>query len=150
MTTPQPKRRRKLIKPGIQLRLTGGFLVLALVALILQAMLFVSQLTDLASRMPSGGGILQEAIPSLMATTVLVSAGALIPIILAVGILSTFRVAGPIHRFEVHLQAIARGEDPGPCRIREDDQLHELCDALNDAVEHLRDEARVAREEKAA
>ena len=57
---------------------------------------------------------------------------------IAVGILVTFRVAGPVYRFEQHLGSLARGEDPGTCRIRKGDELQDLCASINAAVETLR------------
>jgi hypothetical protein len=39
------------------------------------------------------------------------------------------------------LRAIVRGEDQGECRIRKGDQLQDLCDAMNQAVTKLREDA---------
>jgi hypothetical protein len=47
-----------------------------------------------------------------------------------VGVLATFRLTGPIDRIERHLEAVARGEDPAPCRIRKGDEFQELCDRV--------------------
>ena len=64
--------------------------------------------------------------------------GLMIPLTLFTGILVTFRVAGPVHRFEQHLKAIANGEDPGDCYIRKGDEFTELCELINSAVNTLR------------
>jgi len=68
---------------------------------------------------------------------------------LVFGILLTFRLAGPIYRFEQYLRSVARGEQIGPCKIRKGDELQFLCDAINDATEPLRME-RVTPQEAAA
>ena len=65
----------------------------------------------------------------------------LLPLMLVVGVLVTHRVAGPIYRFEQHLGAIARGEDPGVCRIRKTDELHDLCRIINEAVDAMKTQA---------
>lgn len=56
---------------------------------------------------------------------------------IGVGILVTFRIAGPLYRFETHLNQIAAGEDPGECYIRKSDELHSMCAAINAAVATL-------------
>ena len=52
--------------------------------------------------------------------------------------LVTFRIAGPIYRFEQYLAGIAEGRQLGPCRIREGDELVELCARINEATAPLR------------
>ena len=49
-----------------------------------------------------------------------------------------------------YCKALARGEELGPCRIRKDDELWDLCDALNDAVDALRAQATTAASGPAA
>ena len=61
----------------------------------------------------------------------------LLPATLLIGIHATFRVAGPIYRFEQHLRAVASGMHAGDCRIRRGDELHDLCDSINAAVRAL-------------
>ncbi len=60
------------------------------------------------------------------------------PIMCACGILITFRVAGPAYNFQEHFKKIIRGEDPGPCRLRERDEFQELAGLINEAVDVLR------------
>ena len=62
----------------------------------------------------------------------------LLPMMLCVGILSTFRIAGPVYRFEQYLKEVARGEVSDPCRIRDGDELWDLCDLINEATAPLR------------
>jgi signal peptidase II len=64
----------------------------------------------------------------------------LLPLTIAVGILVTFRIAGPVYRFEQYLKSVLRGELTGPCRIRKGDEFHELCELLNQVVSTLREQ----------
>ena len=64
-----------------------------------------------------------------------ISLAIVLPAVISVGILLTFRIAGPIYRFEEYLKAVARGENVGPCKIRKGDQLQPLCDAINAATD---------------
>ena len=60
------------------------------------------------------------------------------PLSFAVGVLITFRVAGPVYRLERFLSEVLRGEKPADCRLRKGDELHELCALMNRATAGLR------------
>jgi len=132
------KRRKKLIDPGLQLRLTGAFVAMSALSLLLQFLLFAQYLSDAAAALPHDGPVLASGINGLLGKTLLVSFAVLLPVTLAVGILVTFRVAGPLYRFTQFLGSVSRGEHPGECRIRKGDELHEFCALLNRVTEPLR------------
>ena len=132
------RRRRKLIKPGVQLTLSGVFAGITILSLLLQALLFSSLLTSTAERMPVGGNYLIDLMPTLLLRSFLFSFGIALPLTLAIGVLATFRIAGPIHRFENYLRGVIRGGQLGPCKIRDGDALAELCELINDATAPLR------------
>ena len=131
-------RRRKLIKPRLQLKMIGVFLGISALGFLLQAILMSWRLTNLAADLPAGGEVLQVAAPRLLVETLLLSFAILLPLTLAIGTLVTFRVAGPVYRFEQHLGRIVRGEAVDACRIRKHDEFQELCTVLNEAVDSLR------------
>jgi hypothetical protein len=132
------QRRDRLVRPRLQLRLILAFLGVAVMALLLQFVLFASVISTAASELPQDGQILLERTTGLSITIFLVSLGVLLPLCFFVGVLVTFRVAGPLYRFEKYLESVARGEDPGTCRIRKGDDLQELCAVLNAAMDRVR------------
>ena len=134
------KRSRVLIRPGFQLRLVGAFLGMAVLALGLQLLILGFLLRRAAISAEAGTGELVDAIPSVMLQVGALSAAILIPVLLALGILRTFRVAGPIHRFERYLGDVAVGRESGPCAIRKGDDLQVLCERINAAVTYLKSE----------
>jgi hypothetical protein len=77
--------------------------------------------------------VLLERSTGVSVTILLISLGVLLPLSFFVGVLVTFRVAGPLYRFERHLETIAAGQDPGVCRIRKGDELHDFCTTFNAA-----------------
>src|SRR5690606_22624222 len=91
-----------------------------------------------AADLPQDGQILLERTSGLSVTILVISLGVLLPLCFFVGVLVTFRVAGPLYRFEKHLEAIARGDDPGPCRIRKGDDLQDFCAPFTAALERMR------------
>ena len=134
------KRRIKIIKPRFQLKLVGIFVGLSALSVLLQSVLLAHRLTQLSVEVPVGGQYVVDALPGLISEIIVFAFGLVLPLIFAVGVLITHRIAGPVYRFEQHLSAIARGEDVGPCRIRDGDELVELCDLINRAVERMRAE----------
>jgi hypothetical protein len=132
------KRRIKLIKPRLQLRMIATFVGLSALGFLLQALLVAMLLSQTAAEMPEGGPYLMSLIPQMPIEILLMSFGMFLPLTFAVGVLVTFRIAGPIHRFEKYLTAVAKGEQLGPCRIRKGDELHELCELINQATEPVR------------
>lgn len=128
----------KLIKPGLQLKLVTVFLSLALSCVLLQFTLLNVTLGELAMQLPGGGPAFASKVFSVLWKHLFLTVCLLTPLTLVVGILVTFRIAGPVYRFEKHLKAIAEGQDPGRCRIRKGDEFSELCDLINEATLALR------------
>jgi len=134
----QYKRRIKLIKPSLQLKLVGTFVGMTALTLLLQYLLISAHLTDAATRMPDGGSYLMSMLPEMMTKVLLLSFLVVLPMMFCVGVLTTFRIAGPVYRFEQYLASVARGEEVGPCRLRKGDELWDLCDRINEATAALR------------
>jgi len=139
MERPQHERRKiKLPKPGLQLRLVGAFVGLAALGFLMQSLLLGMFLAEASARMPEGGSHLMAELPGLPIRLLLVTLGLVLPLVFAVGVLITFRVAGPVYRFEQYLTSVVRGEQLGPCRLRKGDELEGLCEIINRATERLR------------
>jgi hypothetical protein len=141
------RRRIKLIKPKLQMKLVGVFVGLSALGFLLQSLHVGLRLSELAANVPEGGTYLMAVMPELPLEILLVSFGMLLPLTIAVGILVTFRIAGPVYRFEKYLTSVIRGEEVGPCRIRKGDEFHELCELINQATAALREQG--AHEPKA-
>lgn len=132
------KRRKKLILAGLQLRMSGVFVGLVTLMLGLQFVLLTSELHHAANELPSDSGLLLERAGDIATKLVVVSAVLFLPLTLLVGILSTFRIAGPLYRFQRFLEATRDGANPDDFRLRDKDELHELAALLNDATRPLR------------
>ena len=132
------KRRIKLIRPRLQLRLILAFLGVTALALTLQFILFTSSLTRVAVELPQDGPLLIEQLPEHVLAVLLISAALVLPLTFFVGVLVTFRVAGPLYRFELFLKDVERGAKPADCRLRKGDELQDLCELLNRATAPLR------------
>jgi len=87
---------------------------------------------------PIVGDELLAHIPGLLVHNLAITLGVLIPITMVVGILVTHRIAGPIFNMERYLRRIADGKPAEACcRLRDGDNLQDLCQAINAAIKYL-------------
>lgn len=132
------RRRNKLIRPGIQLKLTLTFVVTAGLAALLQAALLADALSAVAGEGPSAAASLANRLPSILIGNLLLTLALLVPLALLIGTIATFRIAGPLYRFETFLKQVAAGQRPEDCRIRKSDELQDLCHLINVATAPVR------------
>ncbi len=132
------KRRQKLPQPRLQLRLTLTFVGLVALALLLQVTLFTNALTDLSTTLPNDSLLLIAAGPAILFKILAVSFAIFLPLTFVVGALSTFRIAGPLYRFEAFLNQVLRGECPRDFNLRKGDELKELAALINAATKPSR------------
>jgi len=139
MTNQNHKRRVKLIQPKLQLRLTAIFGGVALTSLLLQFLLFMQMFSELAVRLPNDALIVLSEMRGELLGVLGFSVLVLLPLTFSVGVLVTFRIAGPVYRLERYLEQVARGERPRDCKLRKGDELQNLCDLVNDATRPVRE-----------
>jgi len=132
------RRKKKLINPRLQLRLVVIFLCAAGLAVQVEAILLTLTLTRLSRTMTNGGSELLEHVPEFVRTNLVLTFLLLTPVMLGVGIVATFKIAGPLHNFEQFLRAVRDGRQVEPCQIRKGDELQSLCTLLNEVTAPLR------------
>ena len=132
----RPRRRIKLIQPGWQLRMISAFAGIACLAFMATFLLLAASLSSFAARMPEGSSYLAEEMPGLLWKIIGFSFLVLLPAVFTIGILVTFRTAGPLYRFKTYLKDYTEGKVEGPCALRKGDELHDLCDLINAAIAH--------------
>ena len=135
------KRKKKLINPRLQLRIILIFFCAAALAVQLEAVLIAITLSRLAKTMPNDGAELTERMPEFVRTNLILAFVVLAPLMLVIGVIATFKICGPLYRFEVFLRAVRDGRQIEPCRIRKDDELHDFCTLLNEVTAPLRERA---------
>ena len=140
------KRREKLIRPNFQFRLAGSIVGLAALALALQFLLLGYRMNEILASVDVPDEDLTRHLPGLLLQVIGFSVGVMLPIIFMLGIILTFRIAGPVHRFETYLKSVIDGEHTGPCSIRNGDQLQDLCGLINGALDATRERALAGEE----
>ena len=133
-------RKKNLIKPALQFKITLAFMATSASLMCLMAFLVILFLTD------EGGGkfgvsdqVLDQVIP-VLTRSFIITMVLLVPVTLVVGVLATFMVAGPLRCFERFLERVRDGEKPADCSIRKGDELGEFCELLNEVTRPLREE----------
>jgi len=132
------KRKKTLVEPRFQLKLVSYFTGLTVLALLFQFVLFASMMSGTAAQLTDGASTLYEEFHDNLVKCLIYSAALILPLTVGVGVLVTFRVAGPVQRFSGFLRAIKAGERPADCTLRKGDELHDLCTLLNEATAPLR------------
>ena len=133
------RRRSNLPNSRLQLKVVGVFLSIGLACLFAQFLFgryAISELTALFANSKLGAS--EAMIMESLWIYFLFAGCLLVPLTISAGILVTFRIAGPAYRMERYLRDVASGADLPPCTLRKGDDLQELCDALNAAVDRLK------------
>lgn len=131
-------RKKKLVHPRIQLKITSWFLCVIVSALVLQFMLLSWQLSDVVTELPADPSEAYAEVQGAVLRTMLLSLCVVTPVCIFIGIRSTFRLTGPIYRFRAFLEGVRRGDHPDPCVLRDGDELQDICRLLNDVTEPVR------------
>ena len=126
-------RKKKLINSGLQLRMLVVFLSLSVASALFQVVLLNRSVLSMSSKLTRDSAVVSEMLPGMLTTNLLLTLGVLVPLTMVIGVLATHRIAGPAYRMTQYCKGIAQGEPPTTCRIRKNDELHELCAALNSA-----------------
>lgn len=141
-------RKKKLIEPRLQLKVGLSFLGAAGAGVLIQTIMLAWVLNRTAYQLPNDTVLLLEKFPTMLGSVLLVTFLFMAPLFVSIGISTMFPIVGPLHRLRTHLRSVIDGEQPAPCRLRKGDELHDLCDLINRALEHERAAAKKEQEEK--
>ncbi len=139
MSTEKNRRERRWILPKIQVKLVLIISFVSILTLLLNYQLFLLGLWFNMNRVPA------EEIYKLSSLLFKVSVFSIllaVPLSGWVGILSSFKFCGPIHRFKIFFDGLLSGRWDSPCHLRAKDDLHEVKDSINQAISILVDRIR--------
>jgi len=131
------KRRIKLVDPKLQIQLTLIFVSLSALGLLIQFILFQSTLSRLASELPHDGARVMDAVNGSLPGVLGITLIAIMPLVYAVGVLTTFRIAGPVYRMKQYLRQVAEEGYKEPVRLRKGDKLVDLAEQLSATLQKL-------------
>ena len=135
------KRRRYIIKKTFQVKYTAIILCfIFLTAFISCAAIYFALYPYLSEKLanvyPQGRlvTVLKNAQINASVSTLI-----LLPLAAWFGIILSHRIAGPWYRLENILKLMAKGNFATEVKLRKNDELHSLADAINDATRNLRE-----------
>lgn len=133
------RRKNVLPLPSLQLQLIFTCFFFAVCSGMLQAIMVQQLVSDLFAGIPASTmSVSQSEVSSLGMRQFLISSLLMFPLVFGLGVLVTFRFAGPIVHFQKYFSRIAAGEDPGRIRLRKGDDLHLLAETINLALDVMR------------
>ncbi len=132
---PRQQRSRKLVHPSFQLRLIGVFIALGCLGALFQVLLMARTIAEVSAQAQAQQPV---DVTGLLLQNIVLTLALLVPLMWVVGVVVTHRIAGPVYRFEKHLEDVAEGRTLADCSIRKGDEFQTLCERINVAVRSLR------------
>ena len=133
------KRKKKLIQPKFQLKIAFACLGIAVMSALVLTVLINQVVLDFSDKGWIDSAKVESEWMGVVMTKLLIALAILTPMTLALGVILMHRVAGPIYRFQQFIRAVGRGEHPQECRLRQGDELTDLCDLLNQFTAPIRE-----------
>ncbi len=146
-----PKNRRRSIRilfPRIQ----GRFLTLTLAvigtSLVVHSALAVWSLTSLVDELPNDGELIQKRIVPIVLRDLGWAFVLTAPAFALLAMTALMAVIGPLYRMRSFLQRVLEGQHPEPCKLREGDEMQDLCMLLNQVTEPMRTRSSTSEEKR--
>jgi methyl-accepting chemotaxis protein len=133
------RRRRKLVNRGFQYRTIATWLIVVLTGFLASTAVLALSYWLVFVR---GGGLSAGEIAAqiqLIMPPLLVNDLAIMILVVAVGILTTHRIAGPVYRMQSDIERVLSGELHARVRLRRGDAFPELADKVNELIARLDD-----------
>lgn len=129
------RRRRKIIQPGLQIKI-GVIFALVLISTL---GFFAARLHVLvANQSGAGGAQAGFDFGTLLRSELLVAAAMGVALTLGVAVAVTFRIAGPVYRMSQFLKGVRDGSQTEACRLRKGDAFGDLCTLVNEVTQARR------------
>jgi len=137
-------RKKRLIRHDVQLRVVFIALAVASLVLLVNFQLSLAAIWSESRNVTNGASaiVVLDGLRTAIINKFLVSIGLSIPLAAVVGILYSFKFSGPLYRFQSFFAGLRQGRWDGQCRLRKGDDLHDLCDAINEGVAPLQERLR--------
>jgi len=132
------QRTTNLINVPLQLKHASLLVGMTAFVLLLQHVLLRSNLHLIAGSIEQADPRLVDHLGNALIRSSVVSLLLFLPLVFLVGIITTFRIAGPIYRFEKFIKEILEGGKPAPCVLRQGDALQDFCKLINQVTAPMR------------
>jgi hypothetical protein len=134
------RRKKRLIRFDLQLKVVFITLFVASFVLLVNFQLLLAALWSLSAKMVSSTrpDLLLDEMRSIIIQKFFISLGIAVPLGFCVGVLYSFRFSGPVWRFKQYFGEVIQGRWGRVCRLRKGDDLQDVCESINGAMDQLR------------
>ena len=143
-TKPLYRRKRKLVRLDLQLKVVFITLFVTSLVLLINFQLNLAGLWNLSSRFMDSNNTraLLDAFRAATIQKFVLSVGMAVPLAASVGVLYSFKFCGPIFRFKQYFISLKTARWDERCMLRKGDDLKDVCEAINEAVDAFRQHVR--------
>jgi methyl-accepting chemotaxis protein len=133
-------RKRKFIRRDLQIRFILLSLAVASAILLVNFQLSLQALLDSSIPMADNPGVrpVLEGLRISIIWRFLLCLGVAMPLAVAAGIYFSFPFAGPCYRFKKYFEELVTGRWDVRCTLRKKDELMDIADAINGAMDSVR------------
>ena len=134
------RRKRRFVRPDIQLKVVFVAAFVSCLTLVVQMQLAQGGVGAVARNLGQGLSSFQvlDLVESVTARSLMLAIVVALPLSLVVGVLYSFRFAGPIVRLQRHLEGLRDGAWDERCVLRKGDDLHDVAHAVNEVADVVR------------
>lgn len=130
------RKTKRFVRADVQLRVVCIAIAVAAVVLLVNFQLCLTTINEVVSRLHEGTklALVAEELRHAAIMSAFISIGLAIPMAAAVGVLYSFKFAGPLCRFKRFFSELKTGRWDVSCKLRQGDDLQDLCEELNAAL----------------
>lgn len=127
------KRRKKLVRADVQFRVVLIALLVASLVLLVNFHLSLTAVGGVAAKWSNSleAGLALKELKSCILSRFVLSVGVLVPLAIGLGVVYSFKFAGPIYKFKKFFTELKTGPWNSRCALRKGDDLQDLCGAIN-------------------
>jgi len=137
------RRKRKLVRMDLQFKVVFSTLFVASFVLLVNFLLVSAALWTLSVRITDPA--LSE-VQRIFRNNFFFSLAVAVPLSVTVGILYSFKFSGPIYRFKKYFIEVVQGRWAHRCTLRKGDLLVDMADAINAAMDRIRERMKANHE----
>jgi hypothetical protein len=140
-TVAKNRRRRKFIRPDMQLKVVFITLFVSSLTLVVQMRTGLASIDEISRNLTEELTVFQ-VLSYIEASTIrglFLSMLVALPLAVACGVLYSFRFAGPVYRFQEYFSQLCGGRWDVRCNLRKNDHLQDVAESINGAIDDARD-----------
>ena len=143
-TSGRVRRRKVFVRPDLQLKVVFITLFVTSMSLIINSQLVTGALWQVSDQLTGNTStfqvmkLLEQATLSSLFYTIVIA----VPLTFVIGIAYSFRFAGPIVGIQNYLMSLRDGRWDRSCKVRKNDDLHDIADLLNECISPMRERIR--------